>query len=143
MRIYVQKTLCMCKRALYRIRAPLWYRRAATHCNTLQHTATHHNTLHDTATHCNTLQHGATHSNTLQHLNRTRVPLRYRRVATYCNMQHTATHCNTLQHTATHCNTLQHLNRTRVPLRLSIGRLSINLCTRMNHVKHINESCHT
>ena len=50
--------------------------RAATHCNTLQHTATHCNTLHHTATHCNTLQHTATHCNTLQH---------------------TATHCITLQ----------------------------------------------
>jgi len=61
--------------------------RAATHCNTLQHTATHCNTLQHTATHCNTLRHTATHCDTLQH-----------------TLQHTATH--TATHCNTHCNTL-------------------------------------
>ena len=109
--------------------------RAATHCNTLQHTATHERdycsysgkslhhikptkrnyALQHTATYCNTLQHTATYCNIQQH------------TATHCNTQqhtairhlayqmhddstpqHAATHCNTLQHTATHCNTLQH-----------------------------------
>jgi len=74
--------------------------RAATHCNTLQHTATHCNTLQHTATHCNTLQHTATHRNTLQHA---------------------ATHCNTLQHTATHRNTLQHA--ATQPLRVASAPL--------------------
>ena len=45
--LVLQVLLCVCTRA-------------ATHCDTLQHTATHCNTLQHTATHCNTLQDTAT-----------------------------------------------------------------------------------
>jgi len=83
--------------ALKRTYQPCTRRRAATHCNTLQHTATHCNTLQHTASHCITLQHISTHCNTLHEMSHSNKTL-----------QHTATHCNTLQHTATHCNTLQH-----------------------------------
>ena len=107
----------------------LWSPRAATHCDTLQHTATtcslclflcvyHCFCVASTcrfetgaeqlssARHCNTLQHAATHCNTLQH------------TATHCNtLQHIATHCNTLQHTATHCNILHSNAHTIHPIR--------------------------
>jgi len=95
-------------------KVPMYYvpsSRAATHCNTLQHTTTHcflctmfpHQELQHTATHYNTLQH--TVSYVLCSLIKS------------CNtLQHTATHdflCTMfphqdLQHTATHYNTLQH-----------------------------------
>ena len=56
--------------------------RAATRCNTLQHTDTTYMALCiDDRSHCNTLQ-------------------------------HTTEHCNTLQHTTTHCNTLKHTDAT-------------------------------
>ena len=42
-----------------------FFRKSATHCNTLQHAATRCNTTHHTATHRSTLQHTATHCNTL------------------------------------------------------------------------------
>jgi len=70
--------------------------RAATHCNTLQHSATPCNTLRHPATPCNILQHTAMHSNTLQRTMHNMT----------IELQHTATHCNTLQRTAIHCNGL-------------------------------------
>ena len=62
--------------------------RAATHCNTLQHSSCCNTLL--AATHCNTLQHTAPLCSTLHHT----APL-------YNTLQHTITHCSTLQHNAT------------------------------------------
>jgi len=96
--------------------------RAATHCNTLQHTATHCTTLQCTAMHCNApttrvtwrIQTYDTTQSYMWCVSITCVTWRLhlqhvlQHAVTHCNtLQHTATHCNTLQHTATHCNTLQ------------------------------------
>jgi len=59
--------MCRCRARWTRCFPAAPIRRAAAHCNTLQHTATHCNTLHCNASRCNTRQHTATHCNTLQH----------------------------------------------------------------------------
>jgi len=119
------------------IRSPdTWQTATATHCNTMFQYATHYNTL---ATHCNTLQHTNTTFLAPMHD-------RLHQTTPDCNwntLQHTETISNSLQHP---CNTLQHTTthtRTTSPPRPEPFPPPHGPAKWMNHIAHINKSCHT
>ena len=127
--------------------------RAATHCNTLQHTATCCNTLlQHTATHCHkqtwscrVIFRTERHCNTLNHTatNKPGVAESLCRAATHCNtLQHTAAHHSILHDTVKHCSAHTWSCRVIV-LRCSTMQHTATHCNTLHHTAaHCNTLQH-